>query len=122
MRRVLAGTALIGALGCVACGSAATPQAPAWAATHSGNAILAFDTSAPGICALTVRYGDEAPAAIEYGGSVFVQVGKDTAASPSPGATSLDNAGGWNVVRTSATTLILFTKNARYDYKVETTC
>ena len=122
MSRAPAALALLACLWCAGCGQAATAPPPSWLASHSGTAVVAFETAAPGVCQLTVRYPDEAPAAIAYGGAVFVQVAKSGAASPPPGATPVLTSGDWTVVRTTTTTLALYTRDARYDYRAEATC
>ncbi|MHB8719084.1 MAG: hypothetical protein ACYDAC_09380 [Candidatus Dormibacteria bacterium] len=115
------GVALVAASS-AACGAGGSPLPPAWVASHPNAGAVAFATSAPGVCALTPRYAGEAPAAITYLGSVFVQVAKKGPSSPPPGATSLATSGDWQVVATSSTMLLLRTRQATYVYREEQSC
>jgi hypothetical protein len=60
------------------CGDTVTQ--PAWVAAHPDTALLSFRTTAPGVCAITVQYPNDAPAVISYLGGTYVQVSRqDTA-------------------------------------------
>lgn len=49
------------------CGDA-TSQ-PSWVPSHPDTALFGFQTTAPGVCAITAQYPNDAPAAIDYLGS-----------------------------------------------------
>ena len=111
----------VAALLVTACGSTPT-SSPPWVASHPATGVVAFDTTAPGLCAFLPQYADEAPAAIEYGGTVYVQAGRGPAATPAPGTTALATSGDWVVTRDSATALTLHAPGAVYRYRAETSC
>lgn len=58
----------------VACGD--TISQPSWVPSDPNTALLSFQTTAPGVCAITVQYPNDAPAAIGYLGGTYVQVAR----------------------------------------------
>ena len=105
----------------VACG-ADQPVQPAWVSSHRSTATLTFDTSAPGVCAITVQYPGEAPAAVEYLGGVYVQVRRGPRPA-SPPTHRLGASGDWHLYLDDARAeILLLTPGATYTYRLETDC
>jgi hypothetical protein len=101
------------------CGADAT--APAWASAHPDTSILAFHTSAPGVCAITVQYPDDAPAAVTYLGGVFVQVQRRPRPT-NPAGHEIDHSGDWHVVALDNGDLLILTPGDAFDYRREENC
>lgn len=117
----LAVGAAVAAAALVACGSSPA-TGPTWAAGHPNTALVTFDTSAPGVCAITVQYPDEAPAAVEYLGGVYVQVRRDSRPGTAP-AHLLGTSGDWRVYLDDARgEVLLVTPAAAYTYRLEAAC
>lgn len=111
--------ALLLAAALAACGD--TSSSPAWVAAHPDTALLGFQVTAPGVCAITVQYPNDAPAAIAYLGSTYVQVQRE--AKPSqPGGREIDHSGDWHVLALPAGDLLLVTPSAAFDYRLESNC
>lgn len=102
--------------------AATTVSPPAWVSSHPDTSAFSLATSAPGICAITVRYPDEAPSAIDYRAGVYVQVGRQPHATPGPGDTVIGRSGDWQVVQHAGADLLLLTPSSTYDYRLEATC
>jgi hypothetical protein len=111
---------LILSAGLLGCGTT-TIAPPAWVATHSDTSVLSFQTSAPGVCAITVRYPDDAPSAIGYLGSTYVQVSRRPHPSV-PGGRDLGRSGDWHVFLESGGDLLLVTPGDAFGYRQEATC
>lgn len=87
---------LLAALMAVACGSTQSATAEPWRAGHPDPAGISFDESAPGLCAVTVEFPDEAPAAVDYNGITYVQRQRQTAPAHPPGRV-IGSSDGWTV-------------------------
>jgi hypothetical protein len=98
-----------------------TSSAPAWVAAHPSTTLLAFETTAPGVCAITVQYPNDAPAAIGYLGSTYVQVSRSAHAAAQPGR-ELDHSGDWHILMLAAGDLLLVTAGDAFDYRLEGNC
>ncbi len=102
-----------------ACGD--TTSQPQWVPGHPDTSVLAFQTTAPGVCAITVQYPNDAPAAIAYLGSTYVQVQR-RAHSASPPGRDLGQSGDWRVLLQSGGDLLLVTPGDAFDYRLEPSC
>ena len=105
--------------GLAACGD--TSSQPAWVAGHPDTAAVSFQTTAPGVCAITVQYPNDAPAAMTYLGSTYVQVRR----LPHPAAPSgrdLGRSGDWHVLLQGGGDLLLVTMADAFDYRLEASC
>jgi hypothetical protein len=102
-----------------ACGD--TTSQPQWVPSHPDTAVLAFQTTAPGVCAITVQYPNDAPAAVVYLGSTYVQVKR----RPHPtagGGRDIGQSGDWHVLLQSGGDLLLVTPGDAFDYRLEPSC
>jgi len=102
-----------------ACGGASASP-PAWRAGHPDPTGITFDEDAPGICALSVQYGDLAPAAVEYQGATYVQRSRAPAPATPPGQL-LGRSAGWAVTRTGSD-LAIDTGADLFTYRIESSC
>ncbi len=102
-----------------ACGD--TTSQPAWVHAHPDTSVLAFQTTAPGVCAITVQYPNDAPAAIGYLGSIYVQVQRQAHPSSTAGR-DLGHSGDWWVLLQSGGDLLLVTPGDAFDYRLEASC
>ncbi len=98
-----------------------TTSTPQWVASHPDTALLAFQTTAPGICAITVQYPNDAPAAILYLGSTYVQVAR-RGHEASPAGRDLGRSGDWRVFLQSGGDLLLATPQDVFEYRLEANC
>jgi hypothetical protein len=98
-----------------------TSSQPAWVAGHPDTALLSFQTTAPGVCAITVQYPNDAPAAISYLGGVYVQVSRRARPSTTP-APELDHSGDWRIFKLGNGDLLLVTSADAFDYRLEQNC
>ena len=120
-RRAWAGLLALSATALIAgCGSSPSTNAKPWRAAHPDPKEATFDEAAPGLCALTARYPDDAPAAIEYQGSVYVQEAKASTPPSSPG-TSVATSGDWTL-RATPDKLYLLTPGAMFTYAKSSGC
>ena len=101
------------------CGDTTTQ--PTWVPGHPDTALLGFMTTAPGVCAITVQYPNDAPAAIAYLGGLYVQVGK-LAHPGSPPGMEIDHSGDWHVFKLGSGDLLLVTAADAFQYRVEQNC
>jgi hypothetical protein len=115
--RLLSVVALSSAV--VGCGD--TSSQPAWVPAHTDTAVLSFETTAPGVCAITVQYPNDAPAAIAYLGSTYVQVQRRPHVAAT-GGHDLGQSGDWHVLLQSGGDLLLTTPGDAYDYRLEAGC
>lgn len=118
MRRPLA--LLVGAMAMAGCGADHVTR-PGWVASHPNPAQLSFATTAPGLCALAVRYPDQAPAAISFDGGLFVQEGRGTPPPPGVGR-PLARSGDWTVLAAPSGDLVLVTPAAGFTYRRRADC
>jgi hypothetical protein len=102
------------------CGDSASAP-PAWVGAHPNTGLLSFDTTAPGVCAITVQYPNDAPAAIEYLGSTYVQVSRQPHPS-SPAGHNLGGSGDWHVFLQGGGNVLLVTRADAFDYRLEAGC
>ena len=102
-----------------ACGSTPTPQGPPWAAAHPDPPGLHF-TDAEGICAVTVRYPNDAPGEIDYGGTAFIQ--RDRVAAPASPGKLVGRSGDWTIYQPAAGSLLLTASGAAYTYRSGSNC
>jgi hypothetical protein len=101
------------------CGDTVTQ--PAWVAAHPDTALLSFQTTAPGVCAITVQYPNDAPAVISYLGGTYVQVSRQGhGASPATG--ELDHSGNWHIYKLGNGDLLLVTPGDSFEYRLEQNC
>ena len=98
-----------------------TTSQPAWVRAHPDTSGLAFQTTAPGVCAITVQYPNDAPAAIAYLGSTYVQVQRRPHPS-SAGGRDLGHSGDWRVLLQGGGDLLLVTPGDAFDYRLEASC
>lgn len=114
---VLVAMALAAAM--TSCGD--TTSTPQWVSSHPDTAVLSFQTTAPGVCAITVQYPNDAPAAIDYLGSTYVQVARRGHVA-SPSGRDLGQTGDWHVRLQSGGDLLLVTPGDAFDYRLESSC
>lgn len=108
-------------LGLLLAGCGDTTSQPSWVPSHPGTALLSFQTTAPGVCAITVQYPNDAPAAIGYLGGTYVQVARR--AHPAvPTGRELGQSGEWRVLLLTGGDLLLVTPGAAFDYRLEANC
>ncbi|MGH7722515.1 MAG: hypothetical protein ACRENL_06740 [Candidatus Dormibacteria bacterium] len=98
-----------------------TTSQPTWVPAHPDTALLSFQTTAPGVCAITVQYPNDAPAAIGYLGSTYVQVGRRPR-PPSPGGRQLGTSGDWHVFLQGGGDILVVTASNAFDYRLEANC
>lgn len=101
------------------CGGEQSNATP-WRASHPNPGGLTFDEAAPGLCALTPQYPDEAPAAIDYMGDRYIQKAK-AAHTDSPPGSRIATAAGWTI-STSGGELFLLTASALFTYRKTAGC
>src|SRR5207247_983823 len=77
-----------------ACGGGQEAGA-SWRSGHPDPSGITFDESAPGLCALTPQYPDQAPAAIDYLGDRYVQ--ESRTARSTPAGKRLATSGDWTL-------------------------
>jgi hypothetical protein len=118
-RLAVAALTMLLAIALASCGD--TTSSPQWVASHPDTSLLGFRTTAPGVCAITVQYPDEAPAAIAYLGNTYVQVQR-LAHNASPPGRQLDTSGNWRVLLESGGDLLLVTPGDGFDYRLEPSC
>lgn len=114
---MVVGTALLATL--TGCGDTITQ--PAWVAAHPDTALLSFQTTAPGVCAITVQYPNDAPAVISYLGGTYVQVSRQGHAAP-PATAELDHSGNWHIYKLGNGDLVLVTPGDSFEYRLEQNC
>lgn len=102
------------------CGDTVAAQ-PGWVASHPSTALVTFDTSAPGVCAITVQYPQAAPSSIEYLGSTFVQVSREAHPRVVSGH-ELGRSGDWDVRLLSDGDILVVTRGDAFDYRLEAAC
>jgi hypothetical protein len=107
------------AVALASCGD--TTSTPQWVASHPDTSVLSFQTTAPGVCAITVQYPNDAPAAIGYLGSTYVQVARRAHAA-SPSGRDLGQSGDWHVRLQGGGDLLLVTPGDAFDYRLEPSC
>ena len=122
MRRAGIGSLVAGAvLAVVLAGCGDTTSQPAWVHGHPDTSMLAFQTTAPGVCAITVQYPNDAPAAIGYLGSTYVQVQRRAHPSSTAGR-DLGHSGDWRVLLQDGGDLLLVSPGDAFDYRLEASC
>jgi hypothetical protein len=114
---VVVATALLATL--TGCGDTVTR--PAWVAAHPDTSLLSFQTTAPGVCAITVQYPNDAPAGISYLGGTYVQVSRQGHVAP-PATAELDHSGTWHVYKLGNGDLLLVTPGDAFGYRLEQNC
>jgi hypothetical protein len=102
------------------CGDTTTQAA--WVPGHPDTALLGFRTSAPGVCALTVQYPNDAPAAIVYLGGTYVQVQRLGHPGTASAGREIDHSGDWHVFLRSAGDILLVTPGDAFEYRLEQNC
>ncbi len=107
------------ALVLVGCGD--TTSQPSRVPSHPDTAALSFQTTAPGLCAITVQYPNDAPAAIGYLGGTYVQVARRTHPAAPPGR-ELGQSRDWHVFLLSGGDLLVVTAGDAFDYRLEASC
>jgi hypothetical protein len=111
-----AGTVLVMLSGC-----GDTTTQPAWVATPPPTALLSFSTTAPGVCAITVQYPNDAPAVVSYLGGVYVQVGRQGHPA-NPAGAAIDHSGDWHVFKLGNGDLLVVTPGDAFEYRLEQNC
>lgn len=123
--RRMTGRTLLGAAWLVAClavaGCGDTSTQASWVGGHPDTSLLSFKTNAPGVCAITVQYPNDAPAAIGYLGSIYVQVSRE-AHPASPAGKLVDRSGDWTIASLDNGDLQLVTPADAYRYRFESNC
>ncbi len=112
---------LAAALAVVLVGCGDTTSQPGWVPAHPDTTALTFQTTAPGVCAITVQYPNDAPAAIGYLGSTYVQVARLPHTS-APRGRDLGQSGNWHVLLQDNGELLLATPGNAFDYRAEASC
>jgi hypothetical protein len=107
------------ALTLAGCGD--TTSQPTWVPAHPSTSLLTFQTTAPGVCAITVQYPNDAPAVIDYLGGIYVQVSRGPHPS-APAGKDLGQSGDWHVLLKNTGDLLLVTPGDAFDYRLETSC
>jgi hypothetical protein len=102
------------------CGDTVVAQ-PGWVAAHPSTALVTFETSAPGVCAITVQYPQAAPSSIEYLGSTFVQVSRQAHPQAVSGH-ELGHSGDWDVRLLSNGNILVVTPGDAFEYRLEAAC
>jgi len=104
----------------VGCGD--TTSQPTWVPSHPDTALSSPSRPRPpGVCAITVQYPNDAPAAIDSLGSTYVQVAR-LARPASPEGRQLGQSGHWRVFMNSGGDLLVVTANDAFDYRLEANC
>ncbi len=98
-----------------------TTSTPQWVSSHPDTSVVAFLTTAPGVCAITVQYPNDAPAAMAYLGSTYVQVQRRPHVA-APSGRELGQSGDWHVRLQAEGDLLLVTPGDAYDYRLEANC
>jgi hypothetical protein len=111
--------ALVLSLMLLGCGDTTTQ--PSWVPSHPPTALLTFQTTAPGVCAITVQYPNDAPAVIVYLGGTYVQVSRGPHPS-SPAGKDLGHSGDWHILLRGNGDLLLVTPGDAFDYRLEASC
>ena len=115
LRTALA-AAVVAAL--AACGSSAAAEP--WRSSHPDPAGMTFDEAAPGLCAVTVQFPEQAPAAVEYLGATYVQRARTPAPAAPPGKV-VGRSAAW-VVSVAGSTLYVDTGPALFRYVASGGC
>lgn len=115
----IAGLAATAAVALAACGSAPSSGPHSWAAGHPVPRDMQF-TDAQGICAITVRYPQQAPGEIDYSGAQYIQ--RDLTEGAAPSGKVVDRSGDWTIVQPSADTLVLVTPSGNFRYRSGANC
>lgn len=102
-------------------GSSGGAPVPAWRAAHPDPQEMTFDEQAPGVCAVSVQYPDEAPAAIEFQDAVYVQGSKKAKPAQPPGV-EIEHSGDWTIFQPQGGGLSIVTTQSEYDYKQQSGC
>jgi hypothetical protein len=111
-----AGTVLVVLSGC-----GDTTTRPAWVATHPDTGLLSFSTTAPGVCAITVQYPNDAPAVVGYLGGVYVQVRRQGHPAAPAGA-EIDHSGDWHIFKLADGDVLLVTPGDAFEDRLEQNC
>ena len=121
--RLLRATPLLAAsvVSLVLLGCGDNTSQPSWVPSHSDTALLTFQTTAPGVCAITVQYPNDAPAAIVYQGSTYVQIARKLRPASPPGR-RLGQSGDWQIFVQAGGDLLLVTVHDAFDYRFEANC
>jgi hypothetical protein len=101
------------------CGDTTTQ--PSWVPSHPPTTLLTFQTTAPGVCAVTVQYPNDAPAVIVYLGGTYVQVSRGPHQA-SPAGKDLGQSGDWHILLRGNGDLLLVTPRDAFDYRLEASC
>jgi hypothetical protein len=110
-----------GAVLALLAGCGDTTTQPAWVAAHPDTALLSFSTTAPGVCAITVQYPNDAPAVVSYLGGVYVQVRREGHPT-APGGAEIDHSGDWHIFKLGGGDLLVVTPGDAFDYRLEQNC
>jgi hypothetical protein len=83
---------------------------------------MTFDEAGPGLglCQLTVRYPDLAPAAIDYQGSKYIQSDQSSPPASAPGQV-IGHSAEWTVSK-SGDKLFVITASAQFSYRLVPGC
>jgi hypothetical protein len=102
-----------------ACGSSPTERPAPWAAEHPDPPGMHF-ADAQGLCSVTVRYPNQAPGEIDYGGDVFIQ--RDRSDAHTGSGKQLGRSGDWTIYQPAPGRLQLVTATASFDYRNGANC
>jgi hypothetical protein len=102
--------------GAVSCGEPTNNSSP-WRASHPDPAGMTFDEAGPdlGLCQITIRYPDLAPAGIEYQGNRYIQSDQSSRPASPPGQV-IGHSAEWTVSK-SADKLFVITASAQFSYR-----
>jgi hypothetical protein len=112
---------IAGAVSLLLSGCGDTTTQPSWVPSHPPTTLLTFQTTAPGVCAITVQYPNDAPAAIVYLGGTYVQVSRAPHPSSRAGK-DLGQSGDWRILLQRNGDLLLVTPGDAFDYRLEASC
>jgi hypothetical protein len=99
-----------------ACGSSSAP--PPWRSGHPDPGSLSLlDSAQAGSCAANAPDPSQAPAAISFRGTEYVQTSRGTPSAASlPGGVEIDHTGDWSFWIVSGSALFMLTPQAIYTY------
>ncbi len=84
-------------------------------------ALLSFQTTAPGVGAITVQYPNDAPAVIAYLEGVYLQMSRQSH-SPARAGREIEHSGDWHIFKLGNGDLLLLTPIEAFEYRLEQNC
>lgn len=119
LRSTLGCLAVAACFAATACGGGTATGAAPWSAGHPDTASMHF-ADAQGLCAITVRYPNEAPGEIDYKGDQYIQRSRsDSRVASGP---VVARSGDWTIHQPGAGTLVLVTASASFEFRSGSNC